>query len=111
MTRVRLHITEWKSRHPAPEPLTGGRRYHAQVREMEKALRMLAGKEIEALRRFYVSNQAESEILAATGLSETEWRLLRTNCKTAFRRLLEGKPGVSVWAGQSRRRSALPRSA
>ncbi len=111
VARVRMHIADWKTRHPGSEAPPRFRTQPTHLNEMERTLRKLSARELDALRRFYLLNQPEREILAATGMTEAEWRELRMNCKTEFRRLVEGKPGMSAWAGQSRRRAPLLRSA
>lgn len=55
-----------------------------KIEIMEKVLRSIARRDREILTRFYLQGQSQEEICLAMGLTETQFRLLKSRAKARF---------------------------
>lgn len=97
--RSRLHVADMAEgpwvvdHHPDPEQ---------QAIEAEKAhlmmllLREISPRDREVLTRFYMHDQAPARICQDMGLTETQFRLLKSRAKGRFRELVRQRTGMPI---------------
>lgn len=66
---------------------------HENAELIEKVLRKMSDRDREILQRFYLDDQPQEQICNEMGLSETQFRLLKSRAKTRFAEI--GKKKVS----------------